>query len=200
MSSNLLTPEEKVPRHDRGGGPPLLPRLRDVRHHRARAARRARRPEARAPALPLRHVGAGQPPQQAVQEVRAHRRRRARQVPPAQPDAVYDTIVRMAQDFSMRYPLVDGQGNFGSVDGDNPAAMRYTEVRLTRLSTEMIGKTSTRRRWTGFPTTTTRSRNRRFSPASSPTSSSTAAPASRSAWRPTSRRTTSRRSWTRRSS
>src|SRR5438552_15200177 len=53
--------------------------------------------------------------------------------------AVYDTIVRMAQDFSMRYPLVDGQGNFGSVDGDNAAAMRYTEVRLTRLAEELIG-------------------------------------------------------------
>lgn len=48
--------------------------------------------------------------------------------------AVYDTIVRMAQDFSMRYQLVDGQGNFGSVDGDPPAAMRYTEVRMTRLA------------------------------------------------------------------
>src|SRR5437667_1349658 len=54
--------------------------------------------------------------------------------------AIYDAVVRMAQDFSMRYGLVDGQGNFGSVDGDNPAAMRYTEVRLTRLSTEMIGE------------------------------------------------------------
>jgi len=52
--------------------------------------------------------------------------------------AVYDTIVRMAQDFSLRYPLVDGQGNFGSVDGDPPAAMRYTEVRLTRLSHEVL--------------------------------------------------------------
>ncbi len=52
--------------------------------------------------------------------------------------AVYDTIVRMAQDFSMRYPLVDGQGNFGSVDGDPPAAMRYTEVRMTRLAGEML--------------------------------------------------------------
>jgi len=52
--------------------------------------------------------------------------------------AVYDTIVRMAQDFSLRYPLVDGQGNFGSVDGDPAAAMRYTEVRLTRLAHEMI--------------------------------------------------------------
>jgi DNA gyrase subunit A len=52
--------------------------------------------------------------------------------------AIYDTVVRMAQDFSMRYPLVDGQGNFGSVDGDNPAAMRYTEVRLTRLAEELL--------------------------------------------------------------
>src|SRR5262249_9768176 len=53
--------------------------------------------------------------------------------------AIYDTIVRMAQDFSMREPLVDGQGNFGSVDGDNAAAMRYTEIRLTRLASEMLG-------------------------------------------------------------
>ena len=53
--------------------------------------------------------------------------------------AIYDTAVRMAQDFSMRYPLVDGQGNFGSVDGDSPAAMRYTEVRLTRLAEELLG-------------------------------------------------------------
>src|SRR5881398_828797 len=52
--------------------------------------------------------------------------------------AVYDTIVRMAQDFSMRYPLVDGQGNFGSVDGDAPAAMRYTEVRMARLANEIL--------------------------------------------------------------
>jgi DNA gyrase subunit A len=52
--------------------------------------------------------------------------------------AVYDTIVRMAQDFSLRYPLVNGQGNFGSVDGDAAAAMRYTEVRLTRLAHEML--------------------------------------------------------------
>jgi len=52
--------------------------------------------------------------------------------------AVYDTIVRMAQDFSLRYPLVDGQGNFGSVDGDSPAAMRYTEIRMTRLAHEFL--------------------------------------------------------------
>ncbi|PYS89081.1 MAG: DNA gyrase subunit A [Acidobacteria bacterium] len=52
--------------------------------------------------------------------------------------AIYDSIVRMAQDFSMRYMLVDGQGNFGSVDGDNPAAQRYTEVRLARIANEVL--------------------------------------------------------------
>ncbi len=52
--------------------------------------------------------------------------------------AAYDTIVRMAQDFSMRYPLVDGQGNFGSMDGDSPAAMRYTEARMTRIDREIV--------------------------------------------------------------
>ena len=55
--------------------------------------------------------------------------------------AIYDTIVRMAQDFSLRYPLVDGQGNFGSVDGDPPAAMRYTEIRMAQ-----IGRASCRER------------------------------------------------------
>jgi len=53
--------------------------------------------------------------------------------------SVYDTMVRMAQPWSLRYPLVDGQGNFGSVDGDSPAAMRYTEARLKRISEEMLG-------------------------------------------------------------
>lgn len=53
--------------------------------------------------------------------------------------SVYDALVRMVQDFSLRYPLVDGQGNFGSVDGDNAAAYRYTEARLTRIATEMLG-------------------------------------------------------------
>ncbi len=52
--------------------------------------------------------------------------------------AVYDTMVRMVQDFSLRYPLVEGQGNFGSIDGDSPAAMRYTEVRMQRLAEEML--------------------------------------------------------------
>ncbi len=52
--------------------------------------------------------------------------------------SVYDTMVRMAQDFSLRYPLIDGQGNFGSVDGDSAAAMRYTEARMTRLAAELL--------------------------------------------------------------
>lgn len=52
--------------------------------------------------------------------------------------AVYDTMVRMAQEFSLRYPLIDGQGNFGSIDGDSPAAQRYTEVRMTRLAEEIL--------------------------------------------------------------
>ena len=53
--------------------------------------------------------------------------------------AVYDSMVRMAQSWSLRYPLVDGQGNFGSVDGDSPAAMRYTEARLKRISEDLLG-------------------------------------------------------------
>src|SRR5881409_3948928 len=52
--------------------------------------------------------------------------------------ALYDSLVRMVQSFSLRYPLVDGQGNFGSVDGDPPAAYRYTEARLTRIATELL--------------------------------------------------------------
>jgi len=52
--------------------------------------------------------------------------------------AIYDTLVRMAQEFSMRTTLVDGQGNFGSIDGDSPAAMRYTEVRLAKITGQMI--------------------------------------------------------------
>jgi len=52
--------------------------------------------------------------------------------------SVYDSMVRMAQDWSLRYPLIDGQGNFGSMDGDSPAAMRYTEARLARISEEIL--------------------------------------------------------------
>jgi DNA gyrase subunit A len=63
--------------------------------------------------------------------------------------AIYDTVVRMAQDFSMRETLVDGQGNFGSVDGDAAAAMRYTEIRLTALAERCSATTSTRKPSTG---------------------------------------------------
>src|SRR6186713_479353 len=52
--------------------------------------------------------------------------------------SIYDALVRLAQDFSMRYPLVDGQGNFGNIDGDNAAAMRYTEARMTDVATELL--------------------------------------------------------------
>src|SRR5437773_11638940 len=52
--------------------------------------------------------------------------------------AIYDTLARMAQDFSLRYPLIDGQGNFGSIDGDPPAAMRYTEARMSGIAMEMM--------------------------------------------------------------
>ena len=52
--------------------------------------------------------------------------------------AIYDTLVRLGQNFAMRYPLIDPQGNFGSIDNDSPAAMRYTEARLSRLATEML--------------------------------------------------------------
>src|SRR5579884_4101205 len=57
---------------------------------------------------------------------------------PHSDNAAYDALVRMAQDFSIRYPLIDGQGNFGSVDGDPPAAMRYTECRMSRITSEML--------------------------------------------------------------
>src|SRR3979409_1913703 len=53
--------------------------------------------------------------------------------------SVYDALVRLAQDFAQRYPLVDGQGNFGNIDGDNPAAMRYTEARLTEVAQLLLG-------------------------------------------------------------
>ena len=103
--------------------------------------------------------------------------------------SVYDALVRLAQDFSMRYMLVDGHGNFGSVDGDPPAAYRYTEARLSKISDEMLrdlekdtvdwGRTSTRA-----------ARSRASCRAASRTCWSTAPPASPSAWRRTSRRTT----------
>ncbi len=108
--------------------------------------------------------------------------------------ALYETLVRMAQPFSLRYPLVDGSGNFGSLDGDNAAAMRYTECRLARISDEMLTEidqdtVAFRPNYDG-----TQRRARRPAGAHSEPARSTARPASPSAWRRTSRRTTSARS------
>ena len=103
--------------------------------------------------------------------------------------AIYDALVRMAQDFSMRLPLIDGQGNFGSMDGDPPAAMRYTEARLAQAAAS-CSTTSTRTRSISSPTTTNRAASRRSCRRGSRTCWSTAPAASPSAWRPTSRRTT----------
>ena len=107
--------------------------------------------------------------------------------------SIYDAMVRMAQDFSMRVPLIDGQGNFGSVDGDPPAAYRYTEARLTQIGAGACSPTSTRTPSISSRTTTIPRPSRRFCRPSSRTFWSTAPAASRSAWRPTSRRTISAR-------
>lgn len=80
--------------------------------------------------------------------------------------SIYDTLVRMAQPWSLRYPLVDGQGNFGSPGNDPPAAMRYTEARLTLLAMEMLRK-STRRQSISSLTTTAGCKSRRCYPAGS---------------------------------
>ena len=109
--------------------------------------------------------------------------------------SVYDAMVRLAQDFSLRYPLVDGQGNFGSVDGDPPAAYRYTEARMSRMAVEMltdIDKDTIN--WD--PNLTRRRKNPASCPAASPICWSTAVRASPSVWPPTSRPTTSVRSST----
>jgi DNA gyrase subunit A len=107
--------------------------------------------------------------------------------------AVYDAIVRMAQDFSLRYPLVDGQGNFGSVDGDNAAAMRYTEIRMSKIAHGLLADLD--KETIDFGPNYDGSRNPWSCPRISPTCWSTAPRALPWAWRPTSRRTTWARSW-----
>ena len=107
--------------------------------------------------------------------------------------ALYETLVRMAQPFALRYPVVDGSGNFGSLDGDPAAAMRYTECRLARISDEILREidqatVAFRPNYDGTRTEPVCCR-RGFR-----TSWSTAPPASRSGWPPTFRRTTSARS------
>ena len=106
--------------------------------------------------------------------------------------AVYDALVRMAQDFSMRLPLIDGQGNFGSVDGDAPAAMRYTEVRLERVAGRW-SRISTRTPSTSRPITIIPSASRWSCRRVFPIFWSMAPAASPSAWRPISRRIISAR-------
>ena len=103
--------------------------------------------------------------------------------------AIYDALVRMAQDFSMSLPLLDGQGNFGSMDGDNPAAMRYTEVRMDKPAAA-FWRISTKTPSIFRTTMTARTRNRRSCPRVSPTCWSMARAVSPSAWQPISRRIT----------
>ena len=112
--------------------------------------------------------------------------------------ALYDALVRLAQDFSLRYPLVDGQGNFGSVDGDPPAAMRYTEARMTAIAAELLADID--KDTVDFVENYDGTRMQpSVLPAKLPNLLSTAPPASPWAWPPTSRRTTWARSPTRRS-
>jgi len=107
--------------------------------------------------------------------------------------AIYDTLVRMAQPFSLRYPLIDGQGNFGSVDGDSPAAMRYTESRLSRIASELLADIDMET--VDFvPNYDGKEREPAVLPSRLPNLLVNGAPASPSAWPPTSRRTTSPRS------
>ena len=109
--------------------------------------------------------------------------------------SVYDAMVRLAQDFSMRYPLVDGQGNFGSVDGDPPAAYRYTEARMSKMACELL--TDIEKDTIDWdPTLTKPRRSPTFCPAGSPTCCATAPPALPWAWPPTFRPTTCAKWWT----
>jgi hypothetical protein len=182
-------PGPKSCRSTRRRDAPVLPRLRHERDRGARAAGRARRPQAGASARAVRDARTRQRLQQAVQEVGARGRRRDRQVPPARRQSVYDTIVRMAQPFSLRYLLVDGQGNFGSVDGDAPAAMRYTEVRMTRIAHELLADID--KETVDFvPNYDEQGAEPTVLPTRIPNLLVNGSSASRSAWRPTSRRTT----------
>ena len=108
--------------------------------------------------------------------------------------SIYDALVRLAQDFALRYPLVDGQGNFGSIDGDPAAAMRYTEARLARIATEMLRDIDEDTVDFGPELRRLAAASRSSCRRASRTCSSTARRASPSAWRRTSRRTTCARS------
>ena len=171
--------------------------VRDERHHRPGHPRRARWAQARAPPHALLDARAEGRLELLVQEV-AHASSATCWVSTTRTAtrSVYDALVRMAQDFSMRYPLVDGQGNFGSVDGDPPAAMRYTEVRMARIASRAARRHRQGHRRLRAELRRQRERAARSCRAASRTCWSTARAASRSAWRPTSRRTTWPRSST----
>ena len=117
----------------RGAGR-ALPRLRALHHHAPGAARRARRTEAGASAAALRHAAAQADPQGEFRKCAKIVGDTMGNFHPHGNQAIYDALARLAQDFSVRYPLIDGQGNFGNIDGDNPAADRYTEARLTEIA------------------------------------------------------------------
>jgi hypothetical protein len=138
------------------------------------------------------------PPPAEGGEERARRRRRARRFHPHSDQAAYDALVRMAQDFSQRYPLVDGQGNFGSRDGDGAAAMRYTEARLAPIARLLLDEIDegTVDFVANYDGSTEEPRSCRRGCRSC---CSTARAASPSAWRPRSRATTCARSPRRRS-
>ena len=104
----------------------------------AGAARRARWPQARPSANPVHDARDGAALDRVYRKCAGVVGESMAKYHPHGDLAIYDTLVRMAQDFSLRYPLVDGQGNFGSVDGDPPAAMRYTEARMAAITDEML--------------------------------------------------------------
>jgi topoisomerase-4 subunit A len=104
--------------------------------------------------------------------------------------SIYDALVRLAQDFNSRYPLIDGQGNFGNIDGDSPAAMRYTESRMTKAA-EACSKASTKTLSISVRAMTARKKSPWCCPRRFRTCSRTVLPASLSAWRRVFRRTIS---------
>src|SRR5262245_57722878 len=121
-----------------GGAGRALSRIRAVHDHESRASRCARWTQAGAPPHPVRHAAvaarswaAFKKSAKVVGDVMGN-------FHPHGDQAIYDALVRLAQEFAQRYPLVDGQGNFGNIDGDSAAAMRYTEARLTEVARLLI--------------------------------------------------------------
>jgi hypothetical protein len=164
-----------------------VPRLRDVGYHRAPCptCATASSPCTAASSTPCT---AWVSPQARFRKSATCGGRCARQVPPARRRVVYDAMVKMAQDFSMRYPLILGQGNFGSIDGDSAAAMRYTEAKMSRMARSFCATSKRHVNWR--PNYDGTLKEPEVLPAACQTFCSTARSASPSVWRPTSRRTT----------